>query len=187
MYTFEDKLCEYAQLLVRVGVNVQKGQNLVITSQVDQAPFARLCAQAAYDAGARLVDMAWSDDAMSRMNYLYAADDTFDVIPEYRIRFNTDYAEGNACFLHLISSDPENLKGVDPSRLERAQRAYGKYMKRYRELGMGSFFPRRGRGRPVGEDLHGRPGHRRRHRRGEVAAASGEPAAPRGDFERLRL
>ena len=54
MYTFEDKLCEYAQLLVRVGVNVQKGQNLVITSQVDQAPFARLCAQAAYDAGARL-------------------------------------------------------------------------------------------------------------------------------------
>ena len=141
MYTFEDKLKEYAQLLVRVGVNVQKGQNLVITSQVDQAPFARLCAQAAYDAGARLVDMAWSDDAMSRMNYLYAADDTFDVIPEYRIRFNTDYAEGNACFLHLISSDPENLKGVDPSRLERAQRAYGKYMKRYRELGMGSFFP----------------------------------------------
>ena len=70
MYTFEDKLKEYAQLLVRVGVNVQKGQNLVITSQVDQAPFARLCAQAAYDAGARLVDMAWSDDAMSRMTYL---------------------------------------------------------------------------------------------------------------------
>ena len=141
MYTFEEKLKEYAELLVRVGVNVQKGQNLVITSQVDQAPFARLCARAAYDAGARLVDMAWSDDAMSRMNYLYAADDTFDVIPEYRIRFNTDYAEGNACFLHLISSDPENLKGVDPGRLERAQRAYGKHMKRYRELGMGSFFP----------------------------------------------
>ncbi|MBQ3159751.1 MAG: aminopeptidase, partial [Clostridia bacterium] len=37
--------------------------------------------------------------------------------------------------------DPENLKGVDPSRLERAHRAYGKYMKRYRELGMASAFP----------------------------------------------
>ena len=141
MYTFEDKLKEYAELLVRVGVNVQKGQDLVITSQVDQASFARLCVQAAYEAGARAVDMAWSDDAIARMTYLNADESVFDVIPEYRIRFNTDYAEGGACFLHLISSDPENLKGVDPSRLERAHRAYGKYMKRYRELGMASAFP----------------------------------------------
>ncbi|MBQ7755087.1 MAG: aminopeptidase [Clostridia bacterium] len=141
MYTFEDKLKEYAELLVRVGVNVQKGQDLVITSQVDQAPFARLCVQAAYEAGARAVDMAWSDDAIARMTYLNADESVFDVIPEYRIRFNTDYAEGGACFLHLVSSDPENLKGVDPSRLERAHRAYGKYMRRYRELGMASAFP----------------------------------------------
>ena len=140
MHTFEDKLKEYAELLVRVGVNVQKGQDLVITSQVDQAPFARLCVQAAYEAGARAVDMAWSDDAIARMTYLNADESVFDVIPEYRIRFNTDYAEGGACFLHLISSDPENLKDVDPSRLERAHRAYGKYMKRYRELGMASAF-----------------------------------------------
>ena len=44
MYTFEDKLKEYAELLVRVGVNVQKGQDLVITAQVDQASFARISA-----------------------------------------------------------------------------------------------------------------------------------------------
>ena len=91
MYTFEDKLKEYAELLVRVGVNVQKGQDLVITSQVDQAPFARLCVQAAYEAGARAVDMAWSDDAIARMTYLNADESVFDVIPEYRIRFITDY------------------------------------------------------------------------------------------------
>ena len=141
MYTFEDKLKEYADLLVRVGVNVQKGQDLVIASQVDQAPFARLCVQAAYDAGARSVDMAWSDDAISRMTYLCAADDVFDSIPEYRVRFNTDYAENNACFLRLVSSDPENLKGVDPGRLERMQRASGRQMKRYRALLMGSAVP----------------------------------------------
>jgi aminopeptidase len=141
MYTFEDKLKEYAELLVRVGVNVQKGQDLVITAQVDQASFARLCVRAAYDAGARYVDVNWGDDAVSRMTYLGADEAVFDTIPEYRIRFNTDYAENNACFLHLVSSDPENLKGVDPGRLERAQRAVGKYMKRYRELAMASAFP----------------------------------------------
>ena len=197
MYTFEDKLKEYAELLVRVGVNVQKGQDLVITSQVDQAPFARMCVKAAYEAGARSVVVDWGDDAVSRMTFLNAADDVFDSIPEYRVRFNTDYAERNACFLRLVSSDPENLKGVDPGRLERMQRASGRQMKRYRALLMGSAVPWSigalaspswgGRGGPVGEDLHGRPGHRRRHRRGEVAAASGEPAAPRGDLERLCL
>ena len=49
----QEQLKEYAKLLVEVGVNVQKGQNLVITSPVECAWFARLCAQAAYDAGCR--------------------------------------------------------------------------------------------------------------------------------------
>ena len=141
MHTFEDKLKEYADLLVRVGMNVQKGQDMVITAQVDQAPFARLCAKAAYDAGARNVDMNWTDDAMSRMHFLYAADEVFDTIPEYVIRFNMDYAKGNACFLRLHSSDPENLKGVDPGRIERMHRAVGKYMKEYRNMAMASVFP----------------------------------------------
>ena len=100
-----------------------------------------MCVEAAYEAGARLVDVSWADDAITRMTCLKAAEDTFDVIPEYKVRFNTDYAEGNACFLRLISSDPENLKGVDPSRLERQHRAVGRQMKRYRELLMGSYCP----------------------------------------------
>ena len=141
MYTFEDELQEYADLLVRVGVNVQKGQDLVLNAQVDQASFARMCVKAAYEAGARYVDVSWGDDAVSRMTFLNAADDVFDSIPEYRVRFNTDYAEGNACFLRLVSSDPENLRGVDPGRLERSQRAAGRQMKRYRALLMGSAVP----------------------------------------------
>ena len=141
MYTFEQKLKEYADLLVRVGMNVKKGQDMVITAQVDQAPFARLCAQAAYDAGARQVDVNWTDDAMSRMRFLRAADEVFDVIPEYVIRFNMDYARSDACFLRLVSSDPENLKGVDPGRIERQHRAVGKYMKEYRNMAMASVFP----------------------------------------------
>ena len=141
MYTFEDKLKEYAELLVRVGVNVQKGQDLVVTAQVDQASFARMCVKAAYEAGARSVVVDWGDDAVSRMTFLNAADDVFDSIPEYRVQFNTDYAEKNACFLRLVSSDPENLKGVDPGRLERMHRASGRQMKRYRELLMSSAVP----------------------------------------------
>ena len=47
----ENKLYEYARLLVEIGANVQKGQTLIISSPIECAPFARMCAVAAYDAG----------------------------------------------------------------------------------------------------------------------------------------
>ena len=48
----EEKLREYAHLIVSVGLNLQKGQTLILSSPVECAPFARLCASAAYDLGA---------------------------------------------------------------------------------------------------------------------------------------
>ena len=48
----EEKLREYAHLIVSVGLNLQKGQTLILSSPVECAPFARLCVSAAYDLGA---------------------------------------------------------------------------------------------------------------------------------------
>ena len=70
----EEKLQEYARLLVRVGLNVQRGQTLVISSPVECAYFARLCAAEAYAVGCKEVVMNWHDDALGRMKYLYADD-----------------------------------------------------------------------------------------------------------------
>ena len=137
----QNKLKEYAKLLVEVGVNVQKGQTMVLTSAVDQAPFARLCADAAYELGCREVAMNWNDDHMSRAKFLYADEKIFEEVPRYQVDFLTDYAKEGACMLKLLSSDPENLKGVDPSRIENAARSSGKALKEFRELSMGSCFP----------------------------------------------
>ena len=57
MENMEQKFQEYARLLVEVGVNIQKGQNLMIACPVDCAWFARLCAKAAYAAGCREVEI----------------------------------------------------------------------------------------------------------------------------------
>ena len=76
----DEKLREYASLLVRVGLNVQKGQRLVISSPVECAYFARMCAQEAYDIGCKEVVMNWHDDAMARMKYLQADDAIFKAV-----------------------------------------------------------------------------------------------------------
>ena len=141
MRSMEEKLQEYARLLVQVGLNVQKGQTLVISSPVECAFFARLCAAEAYKAGCREVVMNWSDDALGRMKYLYAEDSVFDTVPLWRRHFYNDYALEGAAYLAISASDPENLKGVDPNRLIRSQQASGRALKDFDRLQMSSGFP----------------------------------------------
>ena len=137
----EEKLREYASLLVRVGLNVQRGQRLVISSPVECAYFARMCAQEAYDTGCKEVVMNWHDDAMARMKYLHADDEIFDEVALWRRHFFNDYALEGAAYLAISATDPENLKGVDPQRIVRSQQASGKALKDFDRLQMCSGFP----------------------------------------------
>ena len=137
----EEKFKEYAKLLVEVGVNIQRGQNLVIASPVECAWFARLCAQAAYDAGCREVVMDWNDGAMTRMKYLHAAEDVFDTYPGWRADFCNGFAKEGAAQLIIAAEDPENLRGVSQDRITRSQRSSGKALVEFRRLQMCNGFP----------------------------------------------
>ena len=137
----DEKLREYAKLLVQVGLNVQKGQRLVISSPVECAYFARMCTQEAYDIGCKEVVMNWHDDAMARMKYLQADDGIFDEVALWRRHFFNDYALEGAAYLAISASDPENFKGVDSKRIIRAQQASGKALKDFDRLQMCGGFP----------------------------------------------
>ena len=115
----EEKLREYARLLIEVGLSVREGQTLLLSTPVKCAPFARLCASAAYDVGARSVEVYWSDDALIRARYLYAADDVFDREAEWKKRLFNDLSDGGA-YLSISARDPEALRGVDPTRIKRS-------------------------------------------------------------------
>ena len=141
MENMEQKFQEYARLLVEVGVNIQKGQNLMIACPVDCAWFARLCAKAAYAAGCREVVMNWRDDALTREKYLNAAEDVFDTTPQWQADMLNGYAREGAAYLSISATDPENLKGVDPDRLVRSQRSGSEAMKDFYRLQMSNGFP----------------------------------------------
>ena len=136
-----EKLQEYARLLVRVGLNVQKGQKVVISCPVECAWFARMCAAEAYEAQCREVVMNWHDDAMTRMKYLKAEEVVFEEVPEWRARFFNDQAKEGAAYLAISATDPENLKGVDSQRLVKSQQSSGKALKDFDRLQMCGGFP----------------------------------------------
>ena len=136
-----EKLREYARLLIQVGLRVQRGQRLVISSPVECAFFARMCAEEAYAIGCKEVVMNWHDDAMARLKYLHADVSIFDEVALWRSHFFNDPALEGAAYLAISASDPENFKGVDTNRIIRAQQASGKALKDFDRLQMSSGFP----------------------------------------------
>lgn len=137
----DEKLREYARLLIRVGLNVQKGQSLMIASPVECAWFARLCAREAYDAGCREVVMNWKDDELTRMKYLYAEDSVFDDTPLWQRHLMNNHALQGDAYLAISATDPENLKGVPADRIIRSQQAASRALKDFYRLEMSNGFP----------------------------------------------
>ncbi len=124
---------KYAELAVKTGVNLQKGQILVISSPVDCAYFAREVAQVAYKEGAKDVVMNWRDELFSRIRYLLAPEEVFEELPEWRKEFYVSYARQGAAFLTIESEDPEIMKGVSPERIMKDNITTRTAVKEYRD------------------------------------------------------
>jgi len=129
---------KYAELLVRSGGNVQKGQPVVVSCSVDDACFGRMVQDSAYEAGAAEVIMDWTDGYTVRSRFMKGADELFDIFPQWMVeRFKYNDGRG-AVYLRVESSDPDLLKGVDPSRLMRSTKAAMTAAKEHSELLMSS-------------------------------------------------
>src|SRR4051794_8841882 len=130
---FQQKLEKYAELAVKVGVNVQNGQTLVVNANLDAAEFVRVVVKKAYEAGAHNVVVNWNDDVVSRLKYDLAPAESFQEYPEWRAKETIAYAESGAAFMSIISSSPALLKGVDSERIANYQKAAGTALKQYRK------------------------------------------------------
>ncbi|ANS74306.1 peptidase M29 [Paenibacillus yonginensis] len=133
MSDFLQKLEKYAELAVKVGVNVQPGQTLVVNAAIDSAELVRLIVKKAYERGARLVKVNWNDDTVTRLRYDMAADESFLDEPKWYAGEMLELVENGAAVLHVISSDPDLLKGVSHERITNLQKVTGKAMSKYRQ------------------------------------------------------
>lgn len=140
MSDFQTKLEKYAELAVKIGVNVQQGQTLIINASIDCAELVRLIVKQAYEVGARFVKVNWSDDTVTRLRYDLAAEESFLDEPKWYAGEMLEYVKNGAAVLHVMSSDPDLLNGVSTQRLTNHQKAYGKVMKEYRQLQMADKF-----------------------------------------------
>jgi len=118
----DDLVRRYAELGVRVGLNLRPGQDLHITCYVEHAPFARALAAAAYEAGARRVDVFYADQHVRRSMLQHADDEVLEWSPPWGFA-HFEYLHENRGAEFGISGDPnpDIYGGIDGRRVGRAR------------------------------------------------------------------
>ncbi len=123
METFERNLEKYAELVIRVGLNLQAGQVLMIESPLETVELTRKLVKQAYAAGAKYVQVNWQDEGTTRIRFEQAPDDSFDYYPEWSARMMEQLAEGNGALLNIKVPDPALYNGIEGWKVSAATKA----------------------------------------------------------------
>lgn len=111
---------EFAKLAVINGVNVQKGQPLLINCPVEAYDLARECVRIAYKQGASRVTVNYTDEIKTRIDFESMDIKEIAKIPSWQIERKKNEVETGTCYLHIVSDDPDLLNGIDPSKIQEA-------------------------------------------------------------------
>ncbi len=134
MNKFESMLENYAKLATHIGVNVQEGQTLVISSPVECAEFTRMLVKSAYEKGAKDVVVQWNDEICGKIKYEHSPLEVFENFPDWMKESRLSYAKEGACFLSISASDPELLKNIDPAKIAAFRKSSSTALKEFSEM-----------------------------------------------------
>ncbi|MDD4213163.1 MAG: aminopeptidase [Bacilli bacterium] len=132
------KLQKYASLVVKVGVNVQPKQLLVINSPVDCAPFTRLLVEEGYKAGAKNVMVRWSDDINNKTYYTYVEEEEIKAFPDYLLHQFEYIVREKAAVISISAPTPGLLKDVNPKKMQLSSIVMNEKVGFYRKHMMGN-------------------------------------------------
>ena len=124
---------KYAQLAVRRGAHVKKGQGCVIYAQVEQHEFAQLVAEEAYRAGAKWVEMRWEDQVCTKLKYRHETLTQLSQVAEWEKARMQHYVDTLPAMIHISSADPDGLKGVNVEKMQKSGAARGMALKSYHD------------------------------------------------------
>lgn len=124
-------LRNYAKLLAKVGLNVQKGQDVIIRCDLDQPEFVKMAVEECYKAGARNVTVDWSYQPLAKINVRYRSLKTMSTIEDWELEKIKHRVKTLPCMLYITSEDPDGLKGINQAKMAKASRALYPIQKPY--------------------------------------------------------
>lgn len=128
-----ERLKEYAKLAVRFGANVQKGKTLVINTPASCYEFARLLVEEAYAAGAKLVEVNFSDDVIGHSHYKHCDVEVMKKVEKWQIEKAKHFVDEEAIMLAVSAPTPGLMADIDPKKMQEVSIASNKAMPFLRE------------------------------------------------------
>lgn len=107
----QERLKKYAELIAKMGANVQKGQDVIIRAEIDQGPFVRMVTKECYKLGARKVIVEWHDDQLDKLHVRYQSVSSLAHLEKWAWQANTLPA-----LIYIESSDPDGMKGMNQEK-----------------------------------------------------------------------
>ncbi len=126
-------LREYAKLIVRCGINVQKGQDVIIRAGLDQPEFVQMVVEECYKAKAREVTVEWDYQPLTRTHVRYQSLKTMSTVYEWQKAKQQHRVDTVPATLALVSADPDGLKGVNTAKIAKSRQAIWPIMRPYSE------------------------------------------------------
>ncbi len=124
-------LREYAKLIVRCGVNVQKGQEVLVYAELDQPEFVKLVVEEAYKAKAKKVTVEWNYQPLAKLHVRYQSVKTMGTVTDFQKARQQHYCDTLPARIHLISEDPDGLKGMNMEKMAKARKMSYPILKPY--------------------------------------------------------
>ena len=124
-------LREYARLIVRCGINIQKGQDVLVYADLDQPEFVQMVVEEAYKAKAREVTVFWNYQPLEKVHTRYQSLKTMSTVHEWQKARQQHWCDTLPARIHLISEDPDGLKGMNMEKMAKARQKIYPIMKPY--------------------------------------------------------
>lgn len=126
-------LREYARLLVTSGIAVKKGDIVTVNAGLDQPEFVKMVVEECYRAKAAKVTVEWSYPPLTKINVNNMSKKLLGRVEAYEEEKLKYRLENNVAMLHIVSDDPDGLKGINQKRFAESMSERMKVMKPYRD------------------------------------------------------
>ena len=123
------RLRKYANLIARTGVNIQKGQEVIINAELDQPEFVKMLVDECYKAGASKVSVDWTYQPLTKLNVRHCSAKVLGNLDKWQLEKWEHQADVLPCKIYIMSEDPDGLAGVNQKKYATAMASRSKQIK----------------------------------------------------------
>ena len=121
----------YARLIVRSGINVQKGQEVLVYADLDQPEFGQLVVEEAYKAKASKVIVEWTYAPLEKIHVRHQNVKTLGAVEKWQLERQEHFCQAMPARIHLVSEDPDGLKGMNMEKVAKSRQLRYPILKPY--------------------------------------------------------